>query len=220
MVIRSISDKRYSRRFLIMGAAICGFSLWCLYDGFINWPREQARGLAFDKLSVDGRQNEWDAFATAKGWSTSPPTAPIPEEEFNTKIYMQYAMAALTATIGLPMLLLALKSRGNWIEWNGTGIATSWGESFQPDQVLLVDKKRWQKKGIAKVTYQDGDSKRRFVVDDFKFERPTMDHILYELEQRIEPEKIVNGPPEPPPSEPGQELGPDADFETDPAQTV
>ena len=32
-----------------------------------------------------------------------------------------------------------------------------------------------------------------------------MDQILYELEQRIDPEKIVNGPPEPPPGEPGEE---------------
>jgi len=216
MVIRSISDKRYSRRFLIMGAAICGFSLWCLYDGFINWPHEQERGLAFDKLSVDGRQNEWDEFAKAKGWSTSPPTAPLPEEEFDTKIKLQYAMAALTATIGLPMLLLALKSRGNWIEWNGSAITTSWGESFNADQILLIDKKRWQKKGIAKVTYQDGESKRRFVVDDFKYERPTMDQILYELEQRIDPEKIVNGPPEPPPGQAGDEEL--AEYDTEPAQ--
>ncbi len=47
-----------------------------------------------------------------------------------------------------------------------------------------------------------------------------MDQILYELEQRIDPEKIVNGAPEAPPTEPGQELGPDADYEADPAQTV
>jgi hypothetical protein len=216
MVIRSISDKRYSRRFLIMGAAICGFSLWCLYDGLIKYPREQERGLAFDKLGAEGRQNEWDELATAKGWSTSPPEEARSAEEFRNKVYMQYAMAGLTATIGLPMLLVALKSRGNWIEWNGSTIDTSWGESFGPDQVVRVDKKRWQKKGIAKVTYEDAGSKRRFVVDDFKFERPTMDQILYELEQRLDPERIVNGPPEPPPGQSSEDML--GEYDTDAAQ--
>jgi hypothetical protein len=188
-----------------MGAAICGFSLWSLYDGYIKYPREQARGLAFDKLSSEGRENEWDEFAATQGWSISIPHEPKPEEDFTTSIYMQYAMAVLTAVIGLPMLLLALKSRSNWVESTDTGITSSWGESFNFDQILLIDKKRWRNKGIAKVTYQDGPRNRRFVIDDFKYERPTMDQILYELEQRIDPEKIVSGPPEPPPGEAGDE---------------
>ncbi|MEX0641230.1 MAG: hypothetical protein WD468_00935 [Pirellulales bacterium] len=199
MAIRSVNDRRYSRRFLIMGAAICGFSLWSLYDGYIKYPREQARGLKFDELTSEGRQNEWDEFAISQGWSNSIPHEPKSQEDFATSIYMQYAMAILTAVIGLPMLLMVLKSRGNWIESTDSGINTSWGESFNFDQVLRVDKKRWQKKGIAKVTYQDGNRQRRFVADDFKYERPTMDRILFELEQRIDPDRIVNGPPELPP---------------------
>jgi hypothetical protein len=216
MAVRSINDKRYTLRFLLMGAAICGFSLWSLYDGYIKYPREQERGLAFDKLSEEGRQNDWDEFAAAKGWSASPPPEPKSEEDFRTSVGMQYAMAILTAVIGLPMLLLALKSYGNWVESTDTGITSSWGESFNFDQVLQVDKKKWPKKGIAKVTYQDGNRKHRFVFDDFKYERPTMDQILYELEQQIDPERIVGGLPEPPPGEPSEEPAPEYDGE--PAQ--
>jgi hypothetical protein len=218
MAIRSINDKRYTLRFLLMGAAICGFSLWSLYDGFIKYPREQARGLAYEKLLSEHRESEWDNVAIENGWSNSIPQESKSEEDFHTSIGMQYAMAALTAVIGLPMLILALKSYGNWVESTDTGITSSWGESFDFDQVLRVDKRKWAKKGIAKVTYQDGDRRRRFVLDDFKFERPTMDQILYELEQRIDPEKIVNGQPEPPPGEIGHELAPDADYQNDPAQ--
>jgi hypothetical protein len=220
MAIRSLNDKRYTLRFLLMGAAICGFSLWSLYDGLIKYPREQARALAYEKLLHDHKENEWDSVAIDNGWSNGIPQESKSEEEFRNSVGMQYAMAILTAVIGLPMLLLALKSYGNWVESTDSGITSSWGESFNFDQVLQVDKKRWPKKGIAKVTYQDGDNTRRFVLDDFKFERPTMDQILYELEQRIDPEKIVNGSPEPPPAEPEQELGPDAEYETDPAPTV
>jgi hypothetical protein len=114
---------------------------------------------------------------------------------------MQYAMAILASVIGLPMLLVALKSRGNWIEANGAGLTSSWGERFNYDQIVQLDKKKWQKKGIAKLTYLDGDRKRRFVLDDYKYERLTMDAILYEIEQCIDPAMIVNGPPEPPPEQ-------------------
>ena len=159
----------------------------------------RSAGLAFDKLSADGRQDEWDEFATAQGWSTEPPQESLEEEAFRNKVGMQYAMAILTAVIGLPMLISALRSYGRWVESTDKGITSSWGESFDFDQILQLDKKKWAKKGIAKVTYQDGDRRRRFVLDDFKFERPTMDQILYDLEQRIDPERIVNGQPEPPP---------------------
>jgi hypothetical protein len=37
------------------------------------------------------------------------------------------------------------------------------------------------------------------VIDDFKYQRWATDAILYELEQRIDPGRITNGPPEPEP---------------------
>jgi hypothetical protein len=201
MAIRSVHDRRYSRRFLLMGAAIIGFSLWSLYDGFIRYPHRQERAVAFEKLFEEGRDKEWDQYARDRGWSTDVPDEPKSQEEFDASIVMQFVMAAVTALIGVPMFVTAWRSRSQWVESSGTGLTSSWGESFNFDQVQLVDKKRWRNKGIAKVTYQDGDRRRRFVIDDYKFERPTMDQILYELEQRIDPEMIVNGPPEPPPGE-------------------
>jgi hypothetical protein len=205
MATRSIDDKRYSRRFILMGAAICGFSLWSLYDGFIKYPREQSRALAYEELEREHRENEWDQLAAEKGWSVQIPQKSKDPTAYDTSIKLQYAMAGLTALIGLPMLLMALASRGKWIESSDAGITTSWGESFNFDQILKVDKRKWAKKGIAKVYYQDGDQQRRFVIDDFKFERPTMDRLLYELEQHIDADKIVNGPPEPPPPDPSAE---------------
>ena len=38
-------------------------------------------------------------------------------------------------------------------------------------------------------------------IDDFKFKREPTDRILFELEQRIDVERITGGPPEPIPGE-------------------
>jgi hypothetical protein len=44
-----------------------------------------------------------------------------------------------------------------------------------------------------------------FVIDDFKFKREATDQILFELEQRIDIERITGGPPEPLPGELAEE---------------
>jgi hypothetical protein len=196
--IRANSDPRYYLRFLLMGIVALGFCLWSLYDGLKGYPDQQERALAFEKLEDDGREDEWEALALEKGWPTGAPGEPKGAEEFDADVKMQFVMAVLAGTVAVPLLIVPLRSRGRWIEASETGLASSWGQRADYDSVIALDKKLWRKKGIAKVRYQDGRRKRRFVLDNYKFQRDATDYILYELESRIDPEKIVGGPPEPP----------------------
>ena len=91
---------------------------------------------------------------------------------------------------------IVLRNRNRWIEASPSGITSSWGQRFDWADVLEVDKRLWKKKGIAKVYYQDGDRRRRFVIDDFKFHREPTGKILSALEARIDPAKITGGLPE------------------------
>jgi len=200
MAIRSNNDPRFTRRFLLMGLAAVGFALWSLYDGAIGYPHQRERALAHEKLHEEQEggdpvvfRDKWHAYANERGWSTAYPGEPKSEAD----IMMQYVMAAIAGTIGLLLISVPIRSRGTWIEANETGITSSWGQSLRFDQVESLDKRKWRSKGIAKVTYQDGNRRRRFVLDDYKFDRYSTDAILYELEQRIGPEKITGGPPEP-----------------------
>jgi hypothetical protein len=61
---------------------------------------------------------------------------------------------------------------------------------------VSVDKRRWRSKGIAKVTYSDNGRKRRFTVDDYKFDRHPTGQVLRDLEAKIDPALITGGPPE------------------------
>ena len=194
MTIRAERDPRYYLKFLLIGLAAFGFGLWSLYDGAINYPSQRERGLAFEKLMKEERGDEWDAYATERGWRTEFPGEPKSEAD----IVMQYAMAAIAGTVGFFTLLGVWRSRGRWIEASGAGLTSSWGQSFDFDQVVSLDKRQWRGKGIAKVKYQDGNRRRKFVLDDFKFDRQATDTILRELEAKIGADKIINGPPEPP----------------------
>jgi hypothetical protein len=204
MPIRADNDPRFSRRFLIMGVVAIGFAFWSLYDGMVKYPAQRVRGfdefkagyksefedpkvkdLTVDQFEQSADKNHvWAKYVHDSGIKS------IPE------IFTQYVQAAVAGIVGLFLLSIPLRSRGRWIEANESGITSSWGQSFQYDEVEQVNKRKWRDKGIAKVTYVANGRRQLFVIDDFKFKRETTDQILFELEQRIEIERITGGPPE------------------------
>jgi hypothetical protein len=187
-----------------MGIAALGFALWSLYDGAVKYPRQRERALALRKLMEENRVNEWEAYARERGWPAA--TEGLGEPRSEGDIWEQYVMAAVAGAIGLWLLWGVWRARGTWIESTASGITSSWGKSLEFDEVLSIDKRKWRSKGIAKVTYRDNGRQRRFIIDDYKFERQATGQILRELESKIDPEKITGGPPEALPQDPDLEV--------------
>src|SRR5687768_699899 len=171
MHIRAENDPRYSYKFLIMGIGALGFALYCLYDGLIGYPRQRERGFAefkeemsnsskrsmfgdpkrqamalaeFEILANEEELHEWHTYSHDRGIKSGP------------DVVMQFVMAAGTGLIGAALLWGPIRSRGRWIEASDEGITSSWGESFRFNEVEALDKRKWRKKGIAKVTYVSG----------------------------------------------------------------
>ena len=211
MPIRADNDPRYSRRFLIMGIVAIGFALWSLYDGTIVYPAKRTTG--FDDFKADYKDDFADPRKKALSVDQFEVIAPIGTElrakwgdyshsrniPSGPDIFMQFVMVAVAGVAGIFLISIPIRARGRWIEGDESGITSSWGQSFQYDQLEQVNKRKWRDKGIAKVTYIDNGRRKLFVIDDFKFMREPTDKILYELEQRIEVERITDGPPEDPP---------------------
>ena len=208
MAIRSENDPRYYRRFWIMGIVALGYMLLCLKDGILDYPSQRERALAWRSLARKA------ALMNGTSWPESADGPKVPADlasrrHTKAKSLMQFVMAAGSGLIGLWLISLPLRARGRWIEATDTGLTSSWGQSLDFDKIVRLDKFRWRSKGIAKITYQDNGRKRRFVLDNYKFDRHTTDAILYELEQRIDPALITGGPPEPPPEEHPEEEYPE-----------
>jgi hypothetical protein len=194
-----------------MGIVAIGFGLWSVYDGMVKYPAQRIRGFGefqsdykslfedskVKALSVDqfersadaDRRQEWEKYMHERDIKS------IPE------IFTQYVQAAVAGLAGIFLISIPIRARGRWIEGNETGITSSWGQSFQYEDVELVNKRKWRDKGIAKVTYIANGRRQQFVIDDFKFMREPTDQILCELEQRIAVERITGGPLEPLPGE-------------------
>src|SRR5262245_28606322 len=121
--IRAERDGRFYMRFLLIGIVMCGFSLYCVYDGAVTYPREHERAVAYKKLQeeltaskqAEQFSKEWSALAKEKGWPTNKP-------HDENDIIEQFIMAAATAALGLGFLLAVWRSRGRWIEADESGI--------------------------------------------------------------------------------------------------
>jgi hypothetical protein len=189
MTIRADSDHRFYYRFIFIGLTLLGMAGWFLYDGAVTYPKQFDRAHKYEELLKEGKVDQWPTVATENGWPTDKP-----KNEIDSQI--QYIFAGILGALGLWCLLIVWLARGRWIEGTKTGIMSSWGQSLNFDDVISLDKKQWRKKGVAKITYQDGNRRRRFVIDDYKFEREATGQILRNLEDRLSPEQIVGGPSE------------------------
>ena len=102
-------------------------------------------------------------------------------------------MGIVGLIIGIPALLWLVANWGAWIEGTDQGVKTSWGQSFDYTDVTEINKRRWDKKGIAILKYDDNGSSKVFVLDDFKFEREPLGEILRKIESHLTSDQIIDG---------------------------
>lgn len=228
MALRTNISGRHLIRLTVVGLFCVGFGLWAFYDGKVVWPKQRERALAYQELKEDhregewprivaengwkpydqgepaqafqelkeqGRLIEWNQMVAERGWLPSDPGVPKTKAE----ITVQFIMFAVAGGVGLLVLINVLRSKGRWIEINETGLTTSRGQELTFDQITAIDKKKWDKKGIAKVQYQENGREKVLILDDFIYDRPTTDDILRQVEEQVGHDKIVNGKPELPP---------------------
>jgi hypothetical protein len=228
MSLRTNISGKHLIRLTVVGLFCLGFGLYSLYDGMVAWPNQREKGLAYEKLKEEHRENDWPLVVAEHGWEPYDQGEPaqvyqelkeegrldewsqivaergwlpndpgVPRTEF--EIAGQFFMLAIAGSAGLLVLIHVLRCRGRWIEMDETGLRTSRGQTVAFDQITAINKKKWDKKGIAKIQYQQNGHDSVLTLDDFIYERPTTDDMLRQVEDHVGHDKIINGKPEPPP---------------------
>jgi len=201
MTVRTHISTSHLVRLGLIGLFCSGFALACLYDGFVRYPNQRIRAEAFEKFKEEHHEldpkdivDNWKEYAAEQGWP------PNDRGKFRTDIQIngQFQMASVLMPIGLFFLILLLLNRGRWIEVNDMTMTSSRGHQLELSQIVELNKKKWQKKGIATVHYESDGRKRKLVLDDCNYDRDTTNTILRHIETNIDHAKIVDGKPEPP----------------------
>ena len=198
MTVRADVDNKFIRRFLFISIGCFAFMLWGLYDGLVTNPLELERSVAYKKLSEQVKSGEitegekddsWKAMVKENGWALAKPKSPEVAQNY---VYFQWFVFGLGLLLGLFFLMKYLKLQNSWMEVDDKKVTTSWGESLELSSITAIDKHKWEKKGIAKVSFKDevGRSKT-MIFDDFKYNRESMAEIMKRAEANLKPEKVA-----------------------------
>ena len=176
---------------LFVGFMIVGVAGWFVYDGAITWPAEAERYAEYkvmaDAMIASGEvKNEeapeitlaWKDIAKEKGYPQK-----VPKERTDEDISGQFKWATGVGICGFAFL--------GWVFWNQTlkirsddeFVYSARGKKVPWSAFTEVDRKKWEKKGIAVAHYSYDGKDGSMVLDDYKF-APAED-IIIEIERRL-----------------------------------
>ena len=189
MQLRVKSRKGFLVRLGVIGLFCIMGSAWFFYDGAVTYPAQAERAKKYLEFKEKDQPEEWKKYAEEHGWSIKNPGPPKGEGD----IFSQFAFGTIFAPVGPIFLFFFWRAKQRWIELTETGLRTSWGQELKFEEIQLLDKKLWKKKGIAKVVYEQDGRKRRLVLDDWKYETEPTQDVLWEVEEHLEDDQIING---------------------------
>ena len=180
----------YFRRFLFVFIGCIAFAGWCLYDGFINYPKKLEIAKVYYEMPEENRAELWREKAKENGWPIEKPKSP---EKIQHGIGQQWFMAGLCALIGIPAFLKWFLAKGTWVEGDEKTIRNSKGKELAIENITKINKRKWEEKGLAKIHYTDGGKSKTFVMDDFKYDRESMGQIMRNAEANLTAEQVIGG---------------------------
>ena len=121
-------------------------------------------------------------------WALAKPKSPEVAQNY---VYFQWFVFGLGLLLGLFFLVKYLKLLNSWMEVDDKKVTTSWGDSLELENITAIDKQRWEKKGIAKISFNDeAGQPKTMIFDDFKYHRESMAEIMKRAEAILKPEKV------------------------------
>lgn len=165
MAITARISSSYRRRLIMTAIFLSVFGLWAAYDVFVKYPPEYERSEAFLQFRADGNVEAWPEHARQAGWSEEEPKV-----RNKGHFYFNYAIMVLIP-LGMWFGYNALTSGRRWITADEQGLSTWKGQNAPYSNIVELNEKRWEDKGIAVVMYDDAQgSRQRLVLDEFNFE--------------------------------------------------
>lgn len=205
MDIKANARQGYIVKFLLIGLGALAFGGYHLKDAIITAPAMRPCADAYlkmrgplnengDAMISDGDlQEQWKAYAEPLGL---PITQPKLHDEIDFYISYNYFVGVIFTLMGLWCLATGLPAIGKFLQLKDNTLSDKSGKQIALSEITEIDKTRWEKKGIAKVSAQTAEGTQTIIVDDIKFDRESTDAILAEIERVAGEDKIVGGKPE------------------------
>lgn len=164
------------------------------------WPKSLEGN--YDLMVSKGGQNAaiklWEAYAAERKWDSEPMDHPMNAG----KIREQFYAAGVTGVLALFALFILLRTLGRSISVDDEALYTQDGKRIPYSDMLRIDKRNWDTKGLALIYYKDGDAEKKAKIDgmvygQFKEENGApaerlfcylMDHFKGEVIEYVDPD--------------------------------
>jgi hypothetical protein len=201
MNVHARISKEWRRRMTIMALMLNGSGLWFCYDGFIAWPAEEQRyqqlvTLTAGTLASDEKPTDKNP-AVVRAWSTYAAANKLPEKLPKHRspgdLSGQRTIGGIFMAFGLSFIGWVLLQHRKSVRAEGDVITGADGETVHLDSIVEMDRRKWDKKGIAYAIYEANGKRRRLCLDDHKF--IGCEEIILEAERRIAARAGTKQPP-------------------------
>ena len=175
----------YRRARYIMAALLVAGGLWFAYDGYKAWPAHNAHVADIERQIADAQQAGDEDKATALKVELSKLRKPYSGND----IFLQRLLAWTLPPAGLALLAWTLyNSRGQY-RLSGTTLHVPGHPPVALDEITRIDKRLWDRKGIAYLDYTTAADNRsgRIRLDDFVYDRKPTDAIFARVEAHVTP---------------------------------
>lgn len=191
MQVHARISTEWRRRMIFMALMIWGSALWFAYDGYIAWPAEEKRYqqlvvLTADIVDEDHKPTKkdpevvraWQRYAEQNDLKTK-----VPKNRTAGDLAGQRGIAGVMALGGTLFLIWFGLQHRRSVRVEGEIITGASGETVNFDQIVDVDRHKWENKGIAYAIYEQNGKRRRLCLDDHKF--IGCEAIILEAERRL-----------------------------------
>ena len=127
------------------------------------WPDLLVNG--YDTMSLKGGENGaiklWEDFAATRKWDASPIERPMDAG----KIREQFYSAGVTGVLMILALFILLRTMRRSIRADDEALYTQDGRRIAYADMVRIDKRKWDSKGLALIYYNDGGVERKAKID-------------------------------------------------------
>jgi hypothetical protein len=192
-------SSEWRRRMLFMFFMVFCIAGWFLWDGYSAWPSEAQRHAEFVAIeaamiesgkieAVEPRPHgdevneylriEWERHARKAGYKRD-----IPKERSDAAIGEQRKIGWVMMIGAGLFALWVLRQHQLRVHTEGDVVIGTAGQRVELDSIVKIDRKQWEKKGIAYAIYEVDGKQKRLCLDDHKF--AGCEAIILEAERRI-----------------------------------
>lgn len=132
-------------------------------DVEMPWPAILVDGYATmkEKGGQNGSNKLWEEYTSEKGWDAKTGEHPM----WANKIREQFVAASVALVLILGALFILIRTMRRTIEVDGEALTTQEGCRILFTDMVRVDKRKWDTKGIALVYYNDGGEEKKAKID-------------------------------------------------------